>query len=431
MIKNISRWFVVCLIATAFLALCAVAQDPAPPPAEAPAPAPEAPAPAPEAPPPAPTDAPPPPPPPAAPPAPAEAPAPEAAPAPPPLPAPDPNNPQQVVVSVKIVEFQTSKGVETGLSAYFAQRNRARAWGRVSSGNGNIRNADLTFPNTIGSAITVFLDNIELNHGDLEIVLQGLVDQNRAFILSQPKAMVAVGSATPTQILTTQKIGYENTVAVGAAITQITSFRETGVSLAVFADEVVDDDGDPRTTEDTYIRLRIAASVNEEGQRIVVALADPTGATNNGIRVPEFVSRSMGTCVWVRHGQVLLLGGLFRNTENKNLSTLPWLTQTEEMAMGLVQRLVPPARVLGSPLSATLGNRSTSEGRRELVFLVKAEFYDASKQVFSGGFDDEPKKRLGFQNVIQDISEIPQGIVQGITGTQPGTGVDSSLGGDK
>ncbi|HUW61768.1 MAG TPA: hypothetical protein VMZ06_12275 [Candidatus Bathyarchaeia archaeon] len=429
-----------CLFGAALFALCAAAQDaaPAPPPAPAVVPAPAeaaapAPAPAPATPPPAPTDAPPPS---AAPPAVAAAPAPEAAPAAAPeaapAPAPDPNNPQQVVVSVKIVEFQTTKGVETGLSAYFAQRNKVRAWGRVSSGNGNIRNMDLTFPNTVGSAITVFLDNIEMNYGDLEIVLQGLVDQNRAFILSQPKAMVAVGSATPTQILTTQKIGYENTVAVGAAITQITSFRETGVSLAVLADEVVDDDGDSRTTEDTYIRLRLSASVNEEGQRIVVALADQSGAlSNNAIRVPEFVSRSMGTCVWVRHGQVLLLGGLFRNTENKNLSTLPWLTQTEEMAMGLAQRLIPPARALGSPLSSTLGNRSTSEGRRELVFLVKAEFYDASKAVFSGGFEEESRKKPGLQNVIQDISEIPQGIVQGITGTQPGTEIDSSLGGDK
>ena len=99
--------------------------------------------------------------------------------------------------------------------------------------------------------------------------------------------------------------------------------------------------------------------------------------------------------------------------------------------MGLAQKLIPGAQALGSPISSTVGNRSTTEGRRELVFLVKAEFYDASKAVFSGGFEEEPKKKPGLQNVIQDISQIPQGIVQGITGTQPDNGLDSSLGGDK
>lgn len=359
----------------------------------------------------------------------------EAAKAPPPAaakeaPPAEPEETKQVVVSVKIVEFQTTTGVETGLSAYFARRNKARAWGRVSSGNGNIESADITFPNTIGSAITVFLDNIELEYGDIEMVLQGLVDQNRAFILSQPKAMVAVGAEPPTQILTTQNIGYENTVAVGATVTQITSFRDTGVSLQVAADEVVDDDGDPLTTEDTYIKLRLAASVNEEGQRIVVALADQSGGfSNNAIRVPEFVSRGLGTCVWVRHGQVLLLGGLFRDTSNKNLATLPWLTQTEDMAVGLAQKVIPPIGSIGSPISSTIGNRSTSEGRRELVFLVKAEFYKPTNRVFSGAFEEEePKKKQGLGNVIQDISEIPQGIVKGITGTEPGTDLGSNFG---
>ena len=358
--------------------------------------------------------------------------------------APPPEaEPQQVSVSVKIVEFQTTKGVETGLSAYFLQRNKVRAWGRTTSGNGNIRVADLTFPST-ASAITVFLDNITTNYGDIEVVLQALVDQNRAFILSQPQAMVTVGGSVPTTIKTTQQIPYEDTVVVGATARQVTKFRPTGVDLTVTAPQMIDDDGNLNTNDDTFIQLTVTASVNEEGQRIVVGLADQAGQggpltqPSNAIPVPELVTRSVTTTVWVRHGQVLLLGGLYRNTKNKNLTTLPWLTQGEDVAMGLASRVIPGTRSLGSPLSASIGNRRTSEGRRELVFLIKAERWRPAYALPTGmapeTFEADAVSEIGkgLVGVVEGISEIPQGIVEGLTGdTSDDTSIDANLGGDR
>ncbi|MBI2434004.1 MAG: hypothetical protein HYV26_14160 [Candidatus Hydrogenedentes bacterium] len=348
---------------------------------------------------------------------------------------------QQVNVSVKIIEFQTVKGVETGLSAYFQQRNAPRPYGRVSSGNGTIRTADITFPTTTSAGITVFLDRISNQWGDIEVVLQGLVDQNRAFILSRPKAMVTVGQAVPTVIETTQEIPYESTTVVGATAVQVTSFRPTGVLLNVLAPKVVDDDGNPTTTEDTYIQLTLTATVNEEGQRITVALDDLlAGAgsifaqTSNAIRVPEFVSRSITTTVWVRHGEVLILGGLYRNTKNKNLSTLPWLTQGEDFLNGLVQRVVP-FTAPQVPITTALGNQDTSEGRRELVFLIKAEIWKPSYTVMDNfGFEEEKpdgKKKLSptdvISGMIEGISDIPEGIAEGVAGEEK-NGVTSDLG---
>lgn len=373
----------------------------------------------------------------------------EAAPAPAPAPAPPPPisaDTQQVNVSVKIVEFQTSTGVETGLSAYFKQRNEARAWGRVTSGNGNVRSADITFPMSQSGGLTVFLDNIVTDYGDIEVVLQALVDQNRAFILSQPKAMVTVGGAVPTTIKTTQQIPYEDTKVVGATAVQTTDFRATGVDLTVSAPQFVDDDGNLATTEDTYVQLAVTASVIEEGQRIVVALAsqaEQSGAFSSGsnaIQVPELVSRSVTTTVWVRHGQVLLLGGLYRNTKNKKLSTLPWLTQGEDMAAGLVNSVLPSSVAIGSPLSASVGNRSSEEGRRELVFLIKAELWRPSYSLPTGmgtasfGEETEEQKKMTLKGVVEGITEIPQGIVEGITSEIPQPeveGVKSHLGGEQ
>lgn len=341
---------------------------------------------------------------------------------------------------MKVVEFQTTKGVETGLSAYFLQSEQVRPYGRVSSGNGAITSADITFPTTTAAGITVFLDRINLDEGDIELVLQGLVDENRAFILSRPKAMVRVGSAKPAIIKTVQRIPYENTQVVGSTTVQVTQFEDTGVELLVYVPEVVDDDGRWETTDDTYVRLFIRADVKEEGQRVTVSLDDELAnggvfsLGSNAILVPEFVSRSLMTQVWVRHGQVLILGGLYRNTKSKSLATLPWLTQGENALMGAVDRLIP-GNLVANPISSTIGNRRTDEGRRELVFLVKAEAWRPAFTVADDyGFGEEIKGRERIRptdvitDVLEGISGIPGQIGDTLSTQDGGEGIESVLG---
>jgi len=353
---------------------------------------------------------------------------------------------EQVNVSVKIIEYQMTKGVETGLSAYFKQRNDPLPYGRVTNENGVITSADLTFPASTSAGITVFLDRLTNRYGDFEVVLQGLVDENRASILSQPNVMAKVGSDVPTIISATQRIPYENTVVVGSTTVQTTNFRDTGVQLTVNATDLRDEDGDFGTTEDTYIRLTLNAVVNEEGQRIVVALDDQVAGgvfttQSNAITAPEFVSRGISTDVWVRHGQVLVLGGLFRTSKGKDLTTLPWLPQANTMANGLVRR-VSPINLPEIPLTTGLGNQSNSQERRELVFLVKAERWKKSFTLADEfGFEEEGEEKVSntslmrptdlIQGVIGELSEIPQGIAEGITGEEVKEGVSSGLGADE
>jgi hypothetical protein len=348
--------------------------------------------------------------------------------------------PKQVSVAVKIVEFQTMKGEETGFSAYFKQRMVPQPYGMAARGAGNLVNADITFPNTTTAGITVFLDRISNMYGNIEAVLQALVEQNRAFILSRPKALVPVGAAAPTIIQTTQEVPYENTVVVGATAVQTTSFRPTGVTLEVSAPEIADDDGNPETTEDVYIKLNLRAEVNEEGQRLTIALDDKvavaTNVKNAAITVPEFISRSVKTTVWVKNGQVLVLGGLYRNTKNKTLATLPWLLQGEDFVSGLVQRATPlPAPNVG--LSSALGNRNRNEGRRELVFLIKADLWRpaytvGAEELDSDNTQEKPKKKLSptgvISGVLGEIADIPRGIAEGLKSDKSKDGVTSTLG---
>ena len=65
---------------------------------------------------------------------------------------------QQINVTVKIIEFQTSKGMETGLSAYFAKRMNPQPYGQVSTGKGIINAASMAFQSSSNAGITLFLD---------------------------------------------------------------------------------------------------------------------------------------------------------------------------------------------------------------------------------------------------------------------------------
>lgn len=332
---------------------------------------------------------------------------------------------KQVNVSVKIIEFTSSKGLETGLSAYFKRRSNVSPYGFVSPGNAAVSAGDATFPASTTAGITVFLSNIADSYGDFEAVLQALVDQNRAFILSRPKALVPVGvdPATnapfpPTKIETVQDIPYEKTVVIGATSVQTTDFRPTGVSLTVQAPQVIDDNNDPAKGDDTYIQLTLTAGVNEEGQRIIVALDDLLasnnnifGTSSNAISVPEFVNRSITTTIWLRDGEVLILGGLFRNSESRTLSTLPGLPKGESFLNSAVERLVPFG-VPDAPISSSMGNNKSNTSRRELVFLIKADVWKQVDTVADGLGFTEPEEEKPKRSPADVIS----GVLESITG---------------
>ncbi len=356
-----------------------------------------------------------------------------------PVPAPGtaalpPQAPQQANVSVKVVEFQRTKGQDSGVSAYFARRPQNKPFGFVGDGNGAISTADLTFPLDAEGTITVFLDRLRLSEGDLEFVLQALVSENKAFILSRPSSIVPIRGVTPSSIETVEENPYENPTVIGTTVVAATDFRKTGVIMTVQILDAIDDDGDwENTPDDTYFNCLIRAEVKELGEEIVVAEQQQLiGATQ--ISAPTFVTRSVDTQVWIRHGQVLVLGGLFRNRTLKSVDTIPGISKLEDMTIGLAERVIP-GNMLSGRASSLLGNKSSEEQRRELVFFVKVEGWRNSFTVREEQTADEAGERKGtirpsdiIGNVIGGITSIPEGIAE-IGNEDKGKTIESDLSG--
>ena len=244
--------------------------------------------------------------------------------------------------------------------------------------------------------------------------------------------MVPVRGALPTTIETVEENPYESPTVIGNTVVAATDFRKTGVIMTVQIIDVIDDDGNWETTDDTYFSLLLRSEVKELGEQIVVAEQDRlVGASR--ITAPTFVSRSIDTQVWVRHGQVLVLGGLFRNRKLKNLETVPGLSKLEDMTIGLAERVIP-GNVLGAPATSSLSSKSNEEQRRELVFFIKAEGWRPSYTVSEEVKEPEDIGRKGrlrptdiIGNVIGGITSIPEGIAEGIAGEIEDDGIEGEL----
>ena len=100
---------------------------------------------------------------------------------------------------------------------------------------------------------------------------------------------------------------------------------------------------------------------------------------------------------------------------------------------GLIQRVVPFA-VEPVPLSSSIGNNNMSDTRRELAFLVKA---GVPASIYDEGMEEEEQQNFMTRptelvtDIFRGITQIPQGIAEGVTGQDLGEEITSGLQEDK
>jgi general secretion pathway protein D len=170
---------------------------------------------------------------------------------------------------------------------------------------------------------------------DIQATLNALEERTNVRVVSAPKLVVLnnqtatlqVGDQVPIQTQSAQSVENPNAPIVNAI-----EYRDTGVILKVT----------PRVNAGGLVMLDIGQEVSDLSRRTI-----------SGISSPIISTRRVATSIAVQDGQVVTLGGLFRDSNNFGKNGLPILSR------------IP---ILGGLL---FGNQTKSQNRTELLILIK------------------------------------------------------------
>ncbi|MGN7612305.1 type IV pilus secretin PilQ [Magnetococcales bacterium HHB-1] len=262
----------------------------------------------------------------------------------------------QVLISARIVEvarnntknlginwgFNAKEGRHVGISttasnAYAVQQSDlARTGSRASM---SAASQAVLVGATTGTGFNFIPDGVQSSMGvhigsmnpllDLDIELGALEEIGKSKIISSPKVLTTNNQEATINQGT--RLPYETISSEGTQ----TTFVEATLSLKVT----------PKVTPDGFVTLKVKVTNNTQG----------TGSTP-----PPINTKEVETQVLVRHGQTIVLGGIFTNTELRNnagipkLRTIPffkWLfgnvsdeLRNTEMLIFITPKVVEPVR---------------------------------------------------------------------------------------
>ncbi len=227
--------------------------------------------------------------------------------------------PFQVLIEAAITEVSLTDDLRYGVQWNF------------QTGNSNFALSEGTGPNParIFPGFSYFLAG-----NDINATLNALESRTNVKVVSAPKLVVLnnqtaslqVGDQVPIQTQSSQ--GTQNT---NAPIINAIEYRDTGVILKIT----------PRVNASGLVLLDIAQEVSDVKRNLT-----------SGIQSPTIATRRVSTSIAVQDGQVVTLGGLFRDSNSFGKDGLPILSR------------IP---ILGG-LFGTHGNR---QDRTELLILIK------------------------------------------------------------
>lgn len=196
--------------------------------------------------------------------------------------------PSQVLIEARLIEItltdQYSQGIEWSLFGGGAKRN--------------INTSQLTsFAN---GSFSYTISGVDYN-----AALNLLESQDRLKVLSSPRIVVANGESatlnvgTEIPVLSTQAADVDSD-----RVLQSIQYRSTGVDLSV----------EPTVNSSNVISMKVSQNVSETSEN-----------ASSGIDSPLILNRSFQTYVIANSGQTLVLGGLIRENNSSDDSSVPFL----------------------------------------------------------------------------------------------------------
>ncbi|MBU2044937.1 MAG: TonB family protein [Candidatus Omnitrophica bacterium] len=146
----------------------------------------------------------------------------------------------------------------------------------------------------------------EASRDALHTRINFLVRNNRAKVLSRPKLLCLSGKEA--KLVVGGEVPYISASTTGSAGTSVSvEYREYGVILKLRPEVLAND----------KILLNVGTEVSELDWANAIVVSS--------IQVPAFLTRKAETSLNVVSGDTIIIGGLIKNDESKNVDKLPWM----------------------------------------------------------------------------------------------------------
>lgn len=179
-----------------------------------------------------------------------------------------------------------------------------------------------------------------LGRSDITATLNALEQRTNIKVVSAPKLVVLNNQTAALQVGDQVPVSAGRSISVedpNAPVVSEIQYRDTGVILKVT----------PRVNAGGLVLLDVSQEVSDVNP-------NPVSDTSTTDASPTIATRRISTSVAVQDGQVIALGGLFRNAESFGKDGIPLLSR------------IP---VLG----ALFGRQSKTQNRTELIVLLKPQ----------------------------------------------------------
>jgi general secretion pathway protein D len=232
--------------------------------------------------------------------------------------------PVQVMIEAAITEVGLNDDLRFGVQWNFASGNATGALGEDSTSDPKTALPGFSFFYSNNDTISAALNALEAR------TTVKVVSAPKLMVLNNQTASLQVGDQVP--VLTAQITPLNNNTGGSPLTSNTVEYRDTGVILKIT----------PRVNASGSVLLDVAQEVSD-------VASTKTGVNSS----PTISTRRIATTVSVQDGQVIALGGLFRDNKSYGKSGLPYLSR------------IP---VVGGLL---FGNHNDIEKRTELIVLIK------------------------------------------------------------
>lgn len=226
--------------------------------------------------------------------------------------------PMQVLIEAAITEVGLNAELQYGVQWNYTQGNSNFALSNGST-NAPVRN----FP-----GFSYFYSS-----SDITGTLNALEQRTKVKVVSAPKLLVLNNQTAALQVgdqVPIQTASQQSTVGQSTVVNSI-EYKDTGVILKIT----------PRVNVSGGVLLDVSQEVS-----------DVLKTSSSSIQSPTIATRKIATTVAVQDGQVIALGGLFRDSKSFGKDGLPLLSR------------IP---ILGS----LFGNTDNTQNKTELIVLIK------------------------------------------------------------